>query len=64
LTCCDISEEWTRITRRYWDAAGVGDQTDLRLGPALDTLRSMPAEPAHDLAFIDADYLTYNAYWE
>ena len=64
LTCCDISEEWTRIARRYWDAAGVSDQIDLRLGPALDTLRSMPAEPAYDLAFIDADYLNYSAYWE
>ncbi|WP_062217853.1 O-methyltransferase [Streptomyces sp. NBRC 109706] len=42
----------------------VGDRIDLRLGPALDTLRSMPAEPAYDLAFIDADYLNYTAYWE
>jgi len=64
LTCCDISEEWTRIARRYWDAAAVSDQIDLRLGPALDTLRSMPAEPTYDLAFIDADYLNYGAYWE
>ncbi|WP_406148158.1 O-methyltransferase [Streptomyces sp. NBC_01012] len=64
LTCCDISEEWTRIARRHWDTAGVGDQIDLRLGPALDTLRSLPGEPAYDLAFIDADYLNYTAYWE
>ena len=42
----------------------MSDQIDLRLGPALDTLRSMPAEPAYDLAFIDADYLNYTAYWE
>ncbi|MFB9834225.1 O-methyltransferase [Actinoallomurus acaciae] len=64
LTCCDISEEWTRIARRHWAAAGVADQIELRLGPALDTLRSMPDEPAFDLAFIDADYLNYSAYWE
>lgn len=43
---------------------GVSEQIDLRIGPALDTLRSLPAEPAYDLAFIDADYLNYTAYWE
>lgn len=64
LTCCDISDEWTRIARRHWEAAGVADRIELRLGPALDTLRSLPREPVYDLAFIDADYLNYTAYWE
>ncbi|HVX45261.1 MAG TPA: O-methyltransferase [Mycobacteriales bacterium] len=64
LTCCDISEEWTQIARRHWDAAGVSDRIELRLGDALQTLRAMPAEPAYDLAFIDADYPGYPAYWE
>ncbi|GAA5008647.1 O-methyltransferase [Actinopolymorpha pittospori] len=64
LTCCDISEEWTRIARRHWDGAGVSDRIDLKIGPALDTLRSLPARPTYDLAFIDADYPSYPAYWE
>lgn len=55
LLCCDVSEEWTAIARRYWDRAGVADRIELRLGPALDTLRALPAQPAYDLAFIDAD---------
>jgi len=64
LTCCDVSEEWTSIARRHWAAAGVSDRIELRIGPALETLRSMPAEPTFDLAFIDADKPNYPAYWE
>src|SRR5262245_9789066 len=63
LTCCDVSEEYTAIARRYWQKAGVADRIDLRLGPALDTLRALPAEPL-DFAFIDADKENYKAYYE
>ena len=63
LTCCDVSEEWTEVARRYWARAGVADRVDLRLGPALDTLRALPAEPAYDLVFIDAEKTEYPAYW-
>ena len=64
LLCCDISEEWTAVAREHWTRAGVADRIDLRIGPALDTLRSLPAEPAVDLAFIDADKGSYIAYYE
>lgn len=64
LLCLDVSEEWTSIGRRHWEAAGVADRIDLRLGPALDTLRSLPREPAFDLAFIDADKEGYAGYLE
>jgi caffeoyl-CoA O-methyltransferase len=62
LLCCDISEEWTAIARRAWERAGVADRITLRLAPALDTLRSLPAEPHLDIAFIDAhkpEYIDY-----
>ena len=64
LLCCDISEEWTAIAREYWERAGLSDRIDLRIGPALDTLRSLPSDPAVDLAFIDADKASYIAYYE
>ncbi|MDQ1391889.1 MAG: caffeoyl-CoA O-methyltransferase [Acidimicrobiaceae bacterium] len=64
LLCCDVSEEWTAIARRYWSEAGLSDKIELRLGPALETLRSLPDEPRLDLAFIDADKLGYPSYWE
>jgi len=63
LLCCDVSEEYTAIARRYWARAGLADRIELRLAPALDTLRALPAEPHIDLAFIDADKTGYPAYW-
>jgi caffeoyl-CoA O-methyltransferase len=64
LLCCDVSDEWTKIGRRHWEAAGVADRVELRLGPALDTLQSLPREATFDLAFIDADKPNYVAYYE
>ena len=43
IVCCDVSEEWTSIARRYWAEAGVADRVDLRLGPALETLDALIA---------------------
>ena len=64
LICCDVSEEWTSVARRYWERAGVADCIDLRIAPALDTLRALPAEPQIDLAFIEADKSSYVDYYE
>jgi caffeoyl-CoA O-methyltransferase len=60
----DLSAEWTAIGRRHWERAGVAHQIELRLGPALDSLRALPKEPRFDLAFVDADKTGYAAYLE
>ena len=64
LLCCDVSEEWTAIARRYWEKAGVAGRITLKIAPALDTLRALPAGEAFDLAFIDADKTNYRHYYE
>jgi len=64
LVTCDINGEWTEVARRYFDEAGVADRVDLRLGPALDTLRELPADDPFDFAFIDADKTEYPDYYE
>jgi caffeoyl-CoA O-methyltransferase len=64
LLCCDVSDEWTSIGRRYWAEAGVADKIELRIGPAAATLRSLPLEPVFDLGFIDADKSSYGTYYE
>ena len=64
LLCCDVSEEWTSIARRYWEKAGVAHKITLKLGPALDTLRALPESNCFDIGFIDADKANYRAYYE
>jgi caffeoyl-CoA O-methyltransferase len=63
LLCCDVSEEWTSVARKYWEKAGLASQIELRLGRALDTVRALPADEQFDLAFIDADKGNYPQYW-
>ncbi len=64
LLCCDLNEEWTSIGRHYWERAGVGHKIEVRLGPALATLRALPPGEQFDFAFIDADKTGYRDYYE
>lgn len=67
VIACDISEEYTSVGRRYWQAAGVADKIDLRIAPALETLDKLLAEGeagTFDFAFIDADKGNYEGYYE
>jgi predicted O-methyltransferase YrrM len=64
LLCCDVSEEWTSVARKYWSKAGVENRIELRIAPAVETLESLPNEPAIDFAFIDADKPNYRNYYE
>ena len=68
LITCDLNREWTDIARRYWHEAGVADRIELRLGPAVDTLRTLRRDEStanhFDLVFIDADKEAYRDYYE
>ncbi len=67
LLACDISEEFTAIARRHWQAAGVADRIELVLAPAKVTLDARLAAGEaglYDFAFIDADKGGYLAYYE
>jgi predicted O-methyltransferase YrrM len=67
LWCCDVSEEWTAIARRYWKEAGVDARIELVIGPAsrtLDGLLAMGLGGQLDMAFIDANKNDYDAYYE
>ena len=67
MTCCDISEAFTRIAREHWQAASVQDRIDLQIAPAqqtLDRLIDEGHEGAYDFAYIDADKSGYQGYVE
>jgi len=67
LWCCDVSDEWTRIGRRYWKEAGLEERIELTLAPAVQTLDGLIVQGLSgqlDLAFIDADKENYDLYYE
>ena len=67
LLACDISDEYTRIGKPFWEQAHVARKIDLQLGPAVTTLdaRIRAGEAGqYDFAFIDADKSSYDAYYE
>ena len=64
LLCCDVSEEYTALARAAWADAGLTDVIELRIAPAIETLRALPADPVIDIVFIDADKGGYAAYFD
>ncbi|MCD6047699.1 MAG: putative O-methyltransferase [Gammaproteobacteria bacterium] len=65
LVCCDQSEDWTNIAKRYWQKAGLADKIELRLGAAIKTLDQLLNENKQfDFIFIDADKINYLNYFD
>lgn len=64
LLCCELDPERAEIARRNVDRAGVGEKVEIRVGPAIETIRSLPEEPAFDFAYVDADKTGYPDYYE
>lgn len=67
ILACDISDEYTRVAREYWQRAGVAHKIELVLAPAAQTLAARIAAGearTYDFAFIDADKTGYDGYYE
>ncbi len=64
LLCCELDEGYTERAREHLRAAGLDDRVEIRVGPALDTLRAMGDAESFDFTFIDADKVEYIGYFE
>jgi caffeoyl-CoA O-methyltransferase len=67
ILACDVSDEYTRVARKYWRRAGVAHKIELALAPAAQTLAARIAAGeagTYDFAFIDADKAGYDGYFE
>jgi caffeoyl-CoA O-methyltransferase len=64
LIACELSEEYAETAARNFEAAGVADRIEIRIGPAADTLRELPEREVFEFAFIDADKTGYPDYYE
>jgi caffeoyl-CoA O-methyltransferase len=58
---CEIDEESASLARRYFARAPHGKKIEIRMGPALDTMRSLTGP--FDVIFIDADKTNYVNYY-
>lgn len=55
LITLEAKPEYAEVARRSIERAGVGDQVEVRVGPALEALPGLEDEAPFDLVFIDAD---------
>ncbi len=67
VIACDVDAELLALAQESWEAAGVADRVEARLGPAAQTLAGLLEEgwgKRVDLMFIDADKASYPLYFE
>ena len=64
LVTCEKDAARAEIAQGFFRRSLHGGRIALKLGPALDTIAALPAEPAFDLVFIDADKENYVNYYE
>jgi len=63
LTTCENSREYADIAQRYFNKSPYGRKINLKFGPALQTLKNIPAN-SEDFVFIDADKPSYGEYFD
>ena len=62
LITCDVNPQAEAIARRYFDESPNRHKIEIRMGPALDTIKTLSGPI--DMVFIDADKTNYSNYYE
>ncbi len=58
---CEVDDESSALARQYFSRSPIGKKIEVRMGPALDTMRELTGP--FDLIFIDADKVNYLNYY-
>ncbi len=62
IITCDIDPKAQKMAQGYFDRSPHGKKIEIRMGPALETLKTLTGP--FDLVFIDADKINYTSYYE
>jgi caffeoyl-CoA O-methyltransferase len=62
IVSCDVNSETAEIAKRYFVESPHGHKIEIKLGPAMETLKKIWGP--FDICFIDADKENYGAYYE
>jgi caffeoyl-CoA O-methyltransferase len=62
VVTCELDEANAALAQASFDRSDVGDRIDVRVGPAIDTIRAL--DGPIDVAYVDADKGGYVDYWE
>jgi caffeoyl-CoA O-methyltransferase len=62
IVTCDVNPETTEIAKRYFAESPHAQKIEIRLGPALESLKRVWGP--FDICFIDADKENYGAYYD
>lgn len=62
IVTCEVNPETTEIAKRYFAQSPHGDKIEIKLGPALESLKRVWGP--FDICFIDADKENYGAYYD
>src|SRR5919106_1435734 len=62
VVTCDVNAETVAIAKRYFAQSPHGHKIEVKLGPALESLKVLTGP--FDICFIDADKVNYGAYYD
>ncbi len=62
IITCEVNEQSAAMARSYFGQVPVGKKISIRMGPALDTMRTLTGP--FDVIFIDADKTNYLNYYQ
>lgn len=64
LVTCDVDEAATAVAKSFFERSPHGHKIEVRLGDALETVRSLADDELFDVVFLDADKARYLDYYE